>query len=935
MAPMQTLDLNGAWIRDDGRPVEVPGLGDDPAAMAAGPLRLSRRVDLPPGSWSRATLVLNGARFRPCVAVDGTTVASSPGGMAPVAVALDHPGVRPGATVGLTIELQSLAAVPADDASTIPAADHWRSNISSGLWDDVELHLHGPLRLAGVIVDRDPADGSASVRWRIEGDGDGSVRVALTAADGRRCSGEAPTRDGGLRLPGANALEPWSPEHPVLHTLEVEVLVDGSRSDRLVKPVGLRRLAIDGVRFRLNGEPWTMRAGTVVWHRLCRDPEARLLAFDAGWFERAVILPLKRLGANALRWHLGMPARRLVELCDRHGLAVQVEWHAFHGLDGSEASLEEQWRSWLWTWAAHPSCVLFHAWNETDAPLLAKGFAALARLTAGLPPLVLAHRDTMHLHRYWWSLFENVGCYVDEVARFGKAVVSDEFGGTYLDGNGEPGGYPSLRGAMRRFLGDHHDVAARLHLQCLANARMAEYWRRLDCAGFSPFCIAGSREDGNHHFLGALAEARPKPVWRALSAAYAPVAASLDRWDQHELPGAEAELPLWIANDTAAEVTVTVEVRCDGVIRQRLAALVPAHGRVNRRASVRLPEHEGISRIEVVTCAPQPAAGAPVSAWDIATVAPWDAAGLACEALDADSSRFLKAHGAGLGESGPLVGSATTWAALVRGEAGIAARVEGALAAGRHVVLLEAGPRFLGSSYDNDAMYAQADGIPPAPPHSEEVRLPAGLSAKFTWLPEPETFLHAVVDDPLDVHLPAGLPRLWNGLRGGISVPAVGLELSGLGPEAFLAQWVARGADPDAIRAGRCLAYGLHGHYRFAAGRDPAAEAALREHIRFLHADAPALAHVLDPRARIAISDVGAGFASATGRAERILPRLRCGIDLTRVPVTTASFPGGGRLTLSQLLSGGRLDPALRTAGRWAPRYDPAMTRLIGAIIAG
>lgn len=927
---MQRIDLSGTWLLAGGAPTAVPGLATVPDRMGDGPLRLARRIRVPEGAWTQATLLLPGARFRPRVLIDGIERASAAGGMAPIALPLGR--LPTGTDLELAVELASLAQVPGDDASCIPSADHWRSNLSSCLWDVPELHLHGPARIDAVVVDRDPAGGAIEVRWRWSGPDGTVMAVELRTEDGRTACASAPASAGRVLLAGGEDFAPWSPESPVRHRLRVTARCAGADSDIWERPVGLRRLAVEGVGFRLNGRPWTMRAGSVVWHRFCRDPEARSLAFDADWFERSVIVPLKRLGANALRWHLGMPPRRLIELCDRHGLAVQAEWCAFHGLNGSPDSLRAQWGDWMWHWSQHPSCVLFHAWNETDDALLAKGFAALDAVAAELPPTVLAHRDTIHLHKYWWSLFENVGCYVDDIVRFGKAAVSDEFGGNYLDGDGAPGGYPSVRPSLRRFLGDGHGRAERLELQARANARMAEYWRRLDAAGFSPFCILGSREDGNHHFDGPLAEARPKPVWSALSAAYAPVAASLDRWDQHELPGSDAVLPIWIGNDTAEPCQVGIAVELDGHEIDACAVQVPAHGRVRVERRCRLPVDEGVSRIAVRTRHPTPPAGPPASTWEIARVRPWDGSGCVVEALDDGVAAFAAGHGARPGP-GVLAGSAATWAALVDGDPVLTARISAALDSGRHVVLLEAGPRFLGSSYDSEALYRQADGIPPQPARRESVSLPAGLIANFAWLPEPETFLHAGEDGSLLAGLPGGMPRLWNGLRGGISVPAIDLELAGLGREAFLTQWSARGADPAMIRSGRCIAYELHGQFRFAAVHDPAVEAALRDHIRFLHADAPALAHVLDPRARIRRSDVGAGFADAGGRAERIVSRLRCGLDLTRVPVVTAQLAGGGRLTLCQLLTAGRLLPGT-PAGEWAPRYDPAMTRVIGALLS-
>jgi hypothetical protein len=931
--------LDGVWETGLDRrydaTVQVPGLADDPARPSAGTRCYRRRITLPAGGWSGASLLMRGARFRPRVLVDGEEVAAAPGGMAAILLPLVHPALRPGRTVQLEIILASLTDVPAADASCLPQADHWRSNVSSCLWDSVELHLHGPAALAWIGVDRDPGDGAAILRWRCAGmpTSGTTLRVRLATI-----AGEADAASGILRLPGAAALAAWSPESPVLHRLEAELLVDGALSDRRSQDVGLRRLELDGLRFRLNGRPWTMRAGTVVWHRFVRDPEARQLAWDAEWFLRAVIRPLKALGANALRFHLGMPPRRLLELCDREGLAVQAEWCAFHGLNGSEDSLAAQWGDWIGFGSEHPACVLWHAWNETDGALLAKGFAALRRVAVAMPPLVLAHRDTIHLHKYWWSLFENVGCYYDDAVPFGKAVVSDEFGGNYLDGAGDPGGYGSLRGALSRFLGCGHDAAQRLKLQGLANGRIAEYWRRLDIAGFSPFCIAGSREDGNHHFLGPLAEARPKPVWQALSAAYAASAASLDAWDQHALPGSAYACGLWLGNDTGDARELQVELRVvgpDGAPRwsRRLVERVAAHGRRRLDLAIPLPDACGTWRVEARTLAPQPPAGPPVSAWEVTTLRPADRSGLAWTRLD-DGLRLDPLLGHTEADARLLIGGAATWARLAAGDRTLMARIDAALAAGRHVVLLEAGPRWLGSSYDNELAYRQADGIPPIPPRHEDLALPGGLGLRLSWLPEPETFLHEGEDGALLAGLPGGMPRLWNGLRGGIVAPAIDLELSGLGPEAFLAQWVARGVDPAVIRAGTCTAYELHGHWRFAAAHDPAVEGALREHIRFLHADAPALAHVLDPRARIRRIDLGAGFRAAAGRAERISARLHCGADLMRAPVLTASFPGGGRLSICQLLSEGRLTPERPAGGAWEARYDPALVQLIGNLLA-
>ena len=36
------------------------------------------------------------------------------------------------------------------------------------------------------------------------------------------------------------------------------------------------------------------------------------------------------------------------------------------------------------------------------------------------------------MHKYWWSLFENLGLFYDSYEQFPTAIMVDEFGGNYL-----------------------------------------------------------------------------------------------------------------------------------------------------------------------------------------------------------------------------------------------------------------------------------------------------------------------------------------------------------------------------------------------------------------------------------------------------------------------------------------------------------------------
>ena len=138
----------------------------------------------------------------------------------------------------------------------------------------------------------------------------------------------------------------------------------------------------------------------MVWHRFLRFPEARTLAFDAPWFRTNIMLRLKSHGANMLRFHLGLPPDRLLDLCDQEGLMVQMEWPFFHGIKASDESMREQWQAWLDVAMRHPSVMIIHPWNETDGDELKAGWKAMNAVLANYPPLVVAHRDTIHIHKY-------------------------------------------------------------------------------------------------------------------------------------------------------------------------------------------------------------------------------------------------------------------------------------------------------------------------------------------------------------------------------------------------------------------------------------------------------------------------------------------------------------------------------------------------------
>ncbi|MBR2877587.1 MAG: glycoside hydrolase, partial [Clostridia bacterium] len=145
--------LNGKWYTGINRNYttesNVPGLVYSAMEAVDGTLWYKKDITLPAESFSRASLVLYGAKYQPKVYVNGMLVSSSEGGLTVTRHLLDSRDVKPGNTITLEIELISYTDTPDTDASKLPEADDWRSDLTSHIWNDVYLDLHDDVRIDG------------------------------------------------------------------------------------------------------------------------------------------------------------------------------------------------------------------------------------------------------------------------------------------------------------------------------------------------------------------------------------------------------------------------------------------------------------------------------------------------------------------------------------------------------------------------------------------------------------------------------------------------------------------------------------------------------------------------------------------------------------------------------------------------------------------
>ena len=948
------MNLNGEWEYGIARRYDgiayVPGVPENPDKPAEDRVWYRRQVDLPEGGWNMAVLELKGARFRPEVYIDGDLVSSQEGGMIRSMHELRHENLKAGGSISLEISLASLKDVPSSDASFIPKVDQWRSNCSSSLWDDVVLHLYKDARTDRVLVDSNPAADSVTLRYRVCGKGAATARI--TVSDGENVllarTGPADAGENGISFGYHGILKEWSPEEPALYTLGIELVSsDGTVLSIWNQSLGLRKAAVEGKQFVLNGHPLKLRGGTVVWHRWMRDAEGRGVGYDSLWFRDNIVLRLKDHGANLLRFHLGVPPERLLDLCDRYGLAVQFEWSFFHGMPATRESLMEQYPKWFDMAARHPSVLLYHPYNETEGEQLETVWSALNEIVRDYPPVILEDRDVMHIHKYWWSLFENLGLYYDSYDQFPKAIMVDEFGGNYLDGSGNMGGYPSIRESYMRFLGRNHTAEERLHHLDRSCGKVAEYWRRIGAAGVAPFTIASSYADGNHWFLGPLREGRPKNVWNALTVLWSPQAASMEIWDCDFVPGQTVEFPLHFFNDTgkSAELSARVEI-LDKDGRQMTAGTagchVPAYGKQVVPYSIVMPGQCGDYILRTTLLDPPAEVKYPVvSDWDIRVfkaeipenVSKASVYIPACEGELRKMAEEQELHTVSdSGDADLLLLGRTCWEHLDD----YIDIVEKAVERGTGVVMLDIGERYLGQGYpDEKGQLGPLQGVARVTePCVSHYDLFGGLSITCTEAAEPESHIHPdAVHADLWCNMTGHHTALWNGMRGGLIMPAADFEVSGLSSDAFSAQWSRRNADIGRMKAGNYYAYELCGFFEYDSIPDNRKLVdGLRRKVEFLVEDAPALASSLNPKAPVKVTDLGAGYrASAEGCATELIPLASAGKNLTRTPVVLVGFgPGKGRVLLSGLLTEGRLDK-LETAGpdHVSPRYDEAAVQMV------
>ena len=279
----------------------------------------------------------------------------------------------------LEVGVENLIVVRVDNSA--PQHSRWYSG--SGIYRHVWLLVRDPVhiaegglyittpqasaesatvRLETTVVNESEAARPVTVRWHVTGP-EGEV-VGFREADAKLKAGGS--RLFAEELPVANP-RLWSPDHPRLYGLQVEVRADDTVLDAETTTFGIRSISYSATQgFLLSGEPLTMRGGCV--HHDCGPLGA--MALDRA--EARKVEVLKASGYNAVRCAHNPPSPAFLDACDRLGMLVIDEafdgWRERSTPNDYHLAFDDWWQrdleSMLYRDRNHPSIIMWSIGNE-------------------------------------------------------------------------------------------------------------------------------------------------------------------------------------------------------------------------------------------------------------------------------------------------------------------------------------------------------------------------------------------------------------------------------------------------------------------------------------------------------------------------------------------------------------------------------------------
>lgn len=345
-----------------------------------------------PAKWNggRVLLHFGAVDWKADVWVNGTKVGSHTGGFTPFAFDITE-ALKKG-----TNELQVRVWDPTDKGFQ-PRGKQvnnpegiWYTPVS-GIWQTVWLEAVPAQYIADVRTTPDFDRNLFTVETAVEGARVGDVIEVRLLDEGKQvAAGRAPV--GVAAEVAVTNPKRWSPESPFLYDMEVALVRNGKKIDKVQSYTAMRKFstgrdADDIVRLELNGKP-LFQFGPLDqgwWpDGLYTAPTDEALVFD--------IVKTKELGYNMIRKHVKVEPARWYYYCDKLGMIVwqdmpsgdrgpQWQMHDyFTGAENirsteSEANFRKEWKEimdYLWSVPSIGVWVPFNeAWGQFKSPEIA------------------------------------------------------------------------------------------------------------------------------------------------------------------------------------------------------------------------------------------------------------------------------------------------------------------------------------------------------------------------------------------------------------------------------------------------------------------------------------------------------------------------------------------------------------------------------------
>jgi beta-galactosidase len=243
---------------------------------------------------------------------------------------------------------------------------------------------------------------------------------------------EAPALASQHQVASVAAPRLWSPDSPILHTLETELRNGAELVDRIVTPFGIRIITFDAAQgMAINGEPTKLRGG-------CIHHDNGLLgaaSFDGA--EARKVSLLKARGYNSVRPSHNPFSPAFLQACDALGLLVICEafdvWRAPKLPQDYALDFDAHWKNDLTTMVLgarnHPSVIMWSIGNEIPKRNLPDGVATQWLLVNEVHRLDPSRPVTAAINDFTGRLVTPSSA----TARPGRADIPDEPSSIFLD----------------------------------------------------------------------------------------------------------------------------------------------------------------------------------------------------------------------------------------------------------------------------------------------------------------------------------------------------------------------------------------------------------------------------------------------------------------------------------------------------------------------